>query len=174
LDTSGPQNRGFANASYWKSRRLVEKLAWSGVANIDIRLDGQRGTPLILEVNGRYWLSLFGSLKAGVNFPLLACEAVFGQLTSNREARKTRYFRGTANVVLSLFGAGRYRVRLGETDLGFLIRAPVFFTSVLIRALIKRLFNALPGRRHAARLIGILHVASFSRVFQSRRPESRR
>jgi carbamoylphosphate synthase large subunit len=44
------------------AERLVEKLGWSGVANIDMRLDARSQVPLVLELNGRYWLTLLGSL----------------------------------------------------------------------------------------------------------------
>lgn len=60
-------------------QKLVTALRWSGVANIDLRIDQRTGEPLILEVNGRYWATLLGSTAAGVNFPDLACRLALGE-----------------------------------------------------------------------------------------------
>jgi predicted ATP-grasp superfamily ATP-dependent carboligase len=102
--------------------RLMEKLRWSGVANIDMRLDTKRKAPVVLEVNGRYWITLLGSLNAGVNFPLLACETAAGLPLSNRRANSTRYFRGKRNAFISLLGGGRYGIKPRETDLKNIVR----------------------------------------------------
>src|SRR5262249_43691566 len=50
------------------AEKLLAELNWSGIASIDMRFDEHLGMPLILELNGRYWNSLLGSLNAGVNF----------------------------------------------------------------------------------------------------------
>jgi glutathione synthase/RimK-type ligase-like ATP-grasp enzyme len=126
------------------ARRLVEKLGWSGVANIDMRLDAKRALPLVLEVNGRYWNSLLGSLHAGVNFPLLACEALLGRSLSNRRPAHVRYFNGAANAVLSLVGGGQNRIRPGETDLTYLSRDLSFFISIQFAKAAKYVRERLP------------------------------
>ena len=117
--------------------KLVKALNWSGVANIDMRLSRQAKAPLVLELNGRYWLSLLGSLHAGVNFPLLACESALGLPKSNFRLNETRYFAGHRSAALSLLGGGRWRVRPSETDLGYLVRDPIFFTSIAMTELAK-------------------------------------
>lgn len=61
------------------AERLVSALRWSGVANIDFRIDSRTGEALVLEVNGRYWASLLASTAAGVNFPDLACRLALGE-----------------------------------------------------------------------------------------------
>ena len=96
--------------------KLVDELGWSGVANIDMRVDGTDKNPQVLEVNGRYWFSLLGSLNAGVNFPLLACEECLGGITANREPHVARYFSGKEATLLSLLGGGRSRIRPHETN----------------------------------------------------------
>lgn len=106
-------------------RKLMGELRWSGVANIDMRLRKNGGTPLVLEINGRYWRTLRGALNAGVNFPLLACETVFGSPTSNRQAHDARYFEGLFKMILSLFGGGRYHIKPSETEFGYFLSDPL-------------------------------------------------
>jgi predicted ATP-grasp superfamily ATP-dependent carboligase len=67
--------------------RLMRALNWSGVANIDLRYDENDKQAKILELNPRYWLSLLGSLVAGVNFPYLAYLASLGIDFSRPEYR---------------------------------------------------------------------------------------
>jgi predicted ATP-grasp superfamily ATP-dependent carboligase len=59
-------------------KQLVSALQWDGVANIDLILDQRDGKLKILELNPRFWLSLLGSLSAGVNFPLFSCLIAVG------------------------------------------------------------------------------------------------
>ena len=104
---------------------LIRELRWSGVANIDMRTDAhQMGQPLVLEINGRYWFSLLGSLTAGVNFPLLACEMCLGALRANRKPHMARYFSGKDAALLSLVGGGRLRIRPRETNWRYLDPLP--------------------------------------------------
>jgi hypothetical protein len=125
--------------------RLIEKLSWSGIANIDMRFDTKRNAPVVLEVNGRYWASLLGSMNAGVNFPLLACEAISGSTVSNRHPRDTRYFRGKSNMLQSLTGGGKHRVKPSETDLRYFVQDPVrlawYLTSKAAESIRDKLFG---------------------------------
>jgi D-aspartate ligase len=106
------------------AERLIRELGWSGVANIDMRFDARHQIPLVLEINCRYWFSLLGSLNAGVNFPLLACEMCLGELRANRKPHSARYFSGKESALLSLVGGGRLRIRPHETDLRYLDPLP--------------------------------------------------
>jgi predicted ATP-grasp superfamily ATP-dependent carboligase len=122
------------------AQRLMRKLGWSGVANIDMRFDERRKVPLALEVNGRYWGSLLASLNADVNFPLLACEASLGITSSNRKPQKTRYFYGSKrHLLLSLAGGGKHRIRPSETFLRYFVRDPVPFTLQLANKIAKQI-----------------------------------
>jgi predicted ATP-grasp superfamily ATP-dependent carboligase len=98
---------------------LMHKLEWSGVANIDMRLPACREDPLVLEINGRYWNSLLGSLNAGVNFPLLACQLRLGASVANTKPHQARYFSGKDAVLLSLVGGGELGIRPLETQLRY-------------------------------------------------------
>jgi predicted ATP-grasp superfamily ATP-dependent carboligase len=55
------------------AEKVVEKLKWSGVAHLDLIYDSVAKEYKIIEINPRFWLSLDGSLKAGINFPELLC-----------------------------------------------------------------------------------------------------
>jgi predicted ATP-grasp superfamily ATP-dependent carboligase len=52
---------------------LMKALNWSGVANIDFRLDKTDNTYKVIEINPRFWLNTEASALAGVNFPYLYC-----------------------------------------------------------------------------------------------------
>jgi len=58
--------------------RLMRLLNWSGVAHIDLRFDQDEDEIKVIEINGRYWGSLLGSLNAGINFPALAVQCCNG------------------------------------------------------------------------------------------------
>ena len=118
-------------------RKLMAELRWSGVANIDMRLREGGGTPLILEVNGRYWRTLLGALNTGINFPLLACETVFGSPTSNRQAHNARYFQGQSKMIQSLLGGGRNQIKPSETELGYFLSDPLLGVWVPIATFVK-------------------------------------
>lgn len=57
------------------SLKMLKKAGWSGVAEIEYILD-ENGSPLLLEVNPRFWMSLNLAIKAGVDFPYLMYELV--------------------------------------------------------------------------------------------------
>jgi len=56
--------------------RLLESLNWHGPAQVEFKVDAERGTVTLMEVNGRFWGTLDLSIRAGINFPLLACQMV--------------------------------------------------------------------------------------------------
>lgn len=61
--------------------RLLEALRWHGPAQVEFRRHAGDGEPRLMEVNGRYWGTLGLSIRAGVDFPLLACRmAVEGDI----------------------------------------------------------------------------------------------
>jgi predicted ATP-grasp superfamily ATP-dependent carboligase len=51
--------------------RLLEKLKWTGVAMVELKLDQRSGIARLMEVNARFWGSLQLAVSAGVDFPRL-------------------------------------------------------------------------------------------------------
>src|SRR5215472_6715944 len=59
--------------------RLLQHVSWHGVAMVEFKIDQDRGVPLLMEVNGRFWGSLQLAIDAGVNFPYLLFQLATGQ-----------------------------------------------------------------------------------------------
>ena len=57
-----------------RSRRLLEHFGWQGVAMVEYKVDERTGTPMLMEINGRFWGSLQLAVDAGVDFPRLLIE----------------------------------------------------------------------------------------------------
>lgn len=62
--------------------QIVKAAQFSGVANIDLRIDEATGTVTVLECNPRFWYTLQAALWRGVNFVEQGFRAVSGDMTS--------------------------------------------------------------------------------------------
>lgn len=61
-----------------RSRRLLARLNWQGVAMVEYKIDASTGMPYLMEINGRFWGSLQLAIDAGVDFPRLLLEVATG------------------------------------------------------------------------------------------------
>jgi predicted ATP-grasp superfamily ATP-dependent carboligase len=52
---------------------LLRHLGWHGPAMVEFKVDSRDGTPRLMEINGRYWGTLDLAIRAGIDFPYLAC-----------------------------------------------------------------------------------------------------
>lgn len=59
------------------SLKLLQSVGWKGVAEIEYILD-EKGNPLLLEVNPRFWMPLNLAIKAGVDFPYILYKLASG------------------------------------------------------------------------------------------------
>jgi D-aspartate ligase len=98
----------------------MRALEWTGVAHLDLRVDGRSGAVTVIEANPRFWGSVLGSLHAGVNFPYLTCLASLGQPFEAPGFRACRYVSGAGAVEQWLRG------RLGTKYAGFGFSDTVF------------------------------------------------
>jgi predicted ATP-grasp superfamily ATP-dependent carboligase len=61
-----------------RSVALLEYFGWDGVAMVEYKVDERTGTPVLMEINGRFWGSLQLAVDAGVDFPRLLLECAEG------------------------------------------------------------------------------------------------
>lgn len=88
-----------------RSRALLDRFAWCGVAMIEYKVDAASGTPYLMEVNGRFWGSLQLAVDAGVNFPVLLLAAAWGEpvspVASYRTGVRSRWWWGDVDHLLA-------------------------------------------------------------------------
>lgn len=81
-----------------RSRELLERFGWCGVAMVEYKRDRETGQPYLMEVNGRFWGSLQLAVDAGVDFPRLLVASALGELverqTSYRVGVRSRWWWG--------------------------------------------------------------------------------
>jgi predicted ATP-grasp superfamily ATP-dependent carboligase len=84
---------------------ILSALGWHGVAMVEFRVRAD-GTPVFLEVNGRFWNSLALAIHAGMNFPgLVARLAENGDVpltTEYREGVRCRWLLGDARHLVEV------------------------------------------------------------------------
>lgn len=93
------------------SRRLLAALEWHGVAMVEYRVRPD-GTPVFLEINGRFWNSLPLAIAAGVDFPRYLVELGTSRHvsapTSYRSGVRCRWMLGDVRHVIDVWrGAPR-------------------------------------------------------------------
>ena len=58
---------------------LLKTMNWFGVAMVEFKIDPRVGTPVLMEINPRFWGSLALAIEAGVNFPYLLLRLARGE-----------------------------------------------------------------------------------------------
>jgi len=95
-----------------RSRALLDRFDWRGVAMIEYKLDTATGTPYLMEINGRFWGSLQLAVDAGVDFPALLIALARGErpapVTRYRTGVRSRWWWGDVDHLLArLLHSGR-------------------------------------------------------------------
>lgn len=63
------------------ARKILDHVNWHGVAMVEFKLDERTNKPVLIEVNPRFWGSVYQAIAAGVNFPYLLYEmALYGDV----------------------------------------------------------------------------------------------
>lgn len=88
-----------------RSRALLERFDWDGVAMIEYKLDQRTGTPYLMEINGRFWGSLQLAVDAGADFPALLAGLALGRdpapVTAYRTGIRSRWWWGDVDHLLA-------------------------------------------------------------------------
>lgn len=88
-----------------RSRALLDRFGWQGVAMIEYKLDEASGTPYLMEVNGRFWGSLQLAVDAGIDFPALLAGLALGDdpepVMSYRAGVRSRWWLGDVDHLLA-------------------------------------------------------------------------
>ena len=88
---------------------MLKALEWSGPAMVEFKIN-EKGEIYLLEINGRFWGSLYLPILAGIDIPFLYFKAannipIESQETSYQIGLKGRYFWGDLlNIFLRLKG----------------------------------------------------------------------
>lgn len=56
------------------ARKILEHVSWHGVAMVEFKLDESTNKPVLIEINPRFWGSIYQAVAAGVDFPYLLYE----------------------------------------------------------------------------------------------------
>jgi predicted ATP-grasp superfamily ATP-dependent carboligase len=117
-----------------RSRLLLERMGWNGVAMIEYKLDASTGVPYLMEVNGRFWGSLQLAIDAGVDFPALLVAAASGEPapagSDYRVGVRSRWWWGDVDQLLSRWHKSDAQLALAP-DAPSRLRATFEFFSVL-------------------------------------------
>ncbi len=96
------------------AHKIVSELCWEGPVMVEFKVNSDTKTPLLMEVNGRFWGSLPLSIAAGADIPyiyyVLATTGVLPQTPVPKEGVVTRHFVGDVrHLVRVLIGSDPMR-----------------------------------------------------------------
>ncbi len=87
------------------AKKLLDHVGWHGVAMVEFKLDERNNKPVLIEVNPRFWGSVFQAIASGVNFPYLLYEmALNGDVKpvfNYKIGIKTRFFLNDFRALIS-------------------------------------------------------------------------
>lgn len=95
------------------ARKLLDHVKWHGVAMVEFKLDERDNKPVLIEVNPRFWGSIYQAIAAGVNFPYLLYEmALHGDVEpvfNYKVGIKTRFLLNDFRALISHFKNSDHR-----------------------------------------------------------------
>lgn len=135
-----------------RSRCLLERFDWRGVAMVEYKLEAASGVPYLMEVNGRFWGSLQLAIDAGVDFPRHLVGPAFGEdldpVRTYRIGVRSRWLWGDLDHLIARLRHSRATLHLPEGTPGRLRAIAAFLAGfVQGREEVFRLDDPMPGLR---------------------------
>ncbi len=111
---------------YGISKEVIRKLDYSGVLNVDMRYNAKDDDFMIIEINPRYWGTIFGSYLSGINFPYLHCLLAQGERLEEKNPpfRRIRFV-ATPTYFKSIFKRRGGKMKDTYSPLYFHMRDPL-------------------------------------------------
>lgn len=85
--------------------KLLKELDWHGVAMVEFKLDDRTKKPVLMEINPRFWGSIYQAISSGVDFPCMlykmAVEGDVKPIFDYKVGVKTRQLRGDFHALLA-------------------------------------------------------------------------
>jgi len=83
---------------YNTTKQLIAKSNYSGLTNMDFRIDDRNGEARLIDFNARFWASILGSKAAGIDFIRLYCLAALGHRISASQYNMCTYLMGMHSI----------------------------------------------------------------------------
>lgn len=100
--------------------KLMSKLKWNGVANLDLIYDNKQKAIKVLEVNPRFWVTVGGSMfTAKINFPALACMMALNMPLDDIVYKTGKYIPLSAFVEYKLSANSNNKVKFSWREIDY-------------------------------------------------------
>ena len=102
--------------------KLLQKINWQGVAMVEFKMDASTNTPILMEINGRFWGSLQLAIDSGVNFPALLVASTLNEkitpVLEYKKGIKLRWLWGDIDNLLMILFKSHKSLKLPEAHPG--------------------------------------------------------
>jgi D-aspartate ligase len=97
------------------ARRLLATIGYSGLVELEFKVDPRSGQAKLLDINARTWLWHTLCRRAGVDFPYLSWQVIHGrEIPLTRAQPGVRWVRGITDLLAAVTEIRRGRLSLGS------------------------------------------------------------
>jgi predicted ATP-grasp superfamily ATP-dependent carboligase len=131
--------------------QLLEYVDWHGVAMVEFKVDERTNKPVLLEVNPRFWGSIYLAIVAGVDFPYLlykmAKEGDVESVSNYALGVKARFLFNDYRSLISHFRASDHRSRIIKEFIKF-SNKETYYDGLLIEDILPAIIFAFEGAKN--------------------------
>ncbi len=121
------------------ARRLLAAISYSGLVELEFKVDPRTGQAKLLDINARTWLWHMVARRAGVDFPYLTWQLTYGiEIPETRTQPGVRFVRGITDfpAALTEIWQGRLSLRAYLRSLAPPLECAVFAFDDLLSAVV--------------------------------------